>query len=146
MSDEPRPPIDPDRTLGPLLGFEILTSGAEAATGRFEVTDRVRQPMGIVHGGAYAAMAEGLASLATFDAVYPEGKMAVGLSNNTSFLRPVSAGVVHASARAIHRGRTTWVWEVEFTDDAGRACAATRVTMAVRDLPEGPSRSAGTGS
>ena len=50
----------------------------------------------------------------------------MGLSNLTSFLRPITAGTIHAEARAMHRGRTTWVWEVEITDDAGRLCVLTR--------------------
>ena len=61
-----------------------------------------------------------------------EGRAAVGLSNHTSFLRPVTEGTVHAVARPRHRGRTTWVWEVELTDDDGRLCALSRVTIAVR--------------
>ena len=56
----------------------------------------------------------------------------MGLSNQTSFLRPVTEGSINAVARARHRGRTTWVWEVELTDDDGRLCALTRVTVAVR--------------
>ena len=58
----------------------------------------------------------------------------MGLSNNTSFLRPVQTGsTVHADARALHRGRTTWLWDVEMRDDAGKLCATSRVTIAVRD-------------
>ena len=98
------------------------------------MTDSVRQPMGIVHGGAYAAMAETLASSTTYVHVQPES-IAVGLSNSTSFLRPVSEGTVHAEARRRHRGRTTWVWDVDFTDDQGRLCASSRVTMAIRPTP-----------
>ena len=59
----------------------------------------------------------------------------MGLSNLTSFLRPITAGRIHAEARAQHRGRTTWVWDVQITDDAGRLCAMTRMTIAVRDAP-----------
>jgi 1,4-dihydroxy-2-naphthoyl-CoA hydrolase len=64
--------------------------------------------------------------------VMPDGNTAQGLSNQTSFLRPILAGTIHARAIRRHRGRTTWVWEVEFTDDAGRLCALTRMTIAVR--------------
>jgi uncharacterized protein (TIGR00369 family) len=88
-----------------------------------------------VHGGVYAALAESLCSAATYQAVFEDGKVAVGLSNHTSFLRPVTEGTVHADARRRHGGRTTWVWEVEFTDDAGKLCALSRVTMAVRPAP-----------
>ena len=122
-------------TLDGALGFEILEAGEERALGRFEVTDSVRQPMGIVHGGAYAAMAETLASATTWMHVQAEGNMAMGQSNHTSFLRPVMSGTVHAEGRRRHRGRTSWVWEVDFTDDDGRLCAMSRVTMAVRPAP-----------
>jgi len=114
------------------IGFEHLDADGERAHGRFAVTDNVRQPYGIVHGGAYAAAAESLASTATNLAVAEDEMFAMGQSNHTSFLRPVSAGTVHAEATARHRGRTTWVWEVEFTDDEGRLCALSRVTTAVR--------------
>ena len=57
----------------------------------------------------------------------------MGLANATSFLRPILEGTVHAEARARHRGRTTWLWDVEITDDEGRLCAVTRMTIAVRE-------------
>jgi 1,4-dihydroxy-2-naphthoyl-CoA hydrolase len=97
------------------------------------VTDAVRQRVGLVHGGAYAALAEMLASEATVAQVLDEGMIGVGLSNDSKFLRPVSAGTVTATATRLHRGRTTWVWDVTFTDDEGRVCAASRVTIAVRE-------------
>jgi 1,4-dihydroxy-2-naphthoyl-CoA hydrolase len=121
-----------ERTLDGTLGFEALELGDELARGRVKVEDRIKQPLGLVHGGVYAALAESLCSAATFQAVAPGGMVAVGLSNHTSFLRPVTDGTVHAEARRRHAGRTTWVWEVEFADDDGRLCALTRVTMAVR--------------
>ena len=117
------------------LGFELLALERDRASGRFEVTEAVQQPMGIVHGGAYAALAETIASGATYLAVAEDGQVAMGQANDTSFLRPVSEGTVHAEARPRHRGRTTWVWDVEFTDDEGRLCALTRVTIAVRPRP-----------
>ena len=128
----PITPIPLSDTLGGVLGFEILELGEEAARGRIPITDRVKQPMGLVHGGAYAAHAEELCSAATFRAVHPEGMTAMGLSNHTSYLRPARGEAVDAVARCRHRGRTTWVWEVDFTDAEGRLCAVTRVTMAVR--------------
>ena len=63
------------------------------------------------------------------------GRRALGLANNTSFLRPVSGGTIHGLATRRHRGRTTWVWDVDMTDDEGRLCATSRVTIAVRPLP-----------
>jgi 1,4-dihydroxy-2-naphthoyl-CoA hydrolase len=117
------------------LGFEVTELGDELARGRFAVTDSVRQPGGPVHGGAYATMAETLASAATGAAVADTGEIAVGQSNHTDFLRPAWEGSVHAEARRRHRGRTTWVWEVDFTDEAGRLCAISRITVAVRPAP-----------
>ena len=114
------------------LGMELLENEGDVARGRFEVTDRVRQPYGIVHGGAYATLSESVCSHATYAAVAPEGKRAFGMTNDTSFLRPVSEGTVTAEARVRHRGKTTWVWEVDFTDDEGRLCALSRLTIAVR--------------
>jgi uncharacterized protein (TIGR00369 family) len=122
-------------TLDDVLGFELLEAGAEGGRGRFPVETRVCQPFGLVHGGAYAAMAETLASAATHMVVSEEGKIAVGQSNSTTFLRPVTEGTVHVAGRPIHRGRTTWIWDVEFADDEGRLCATSRVTMAVREQP-----------
>jgi len=102
-------------------------------TARLRVVPGVCQPMGIVHGGVYAAIAESLASMGTADAVIALGKVPLGMSNNTSFLRPVSEGYVNARAEAFHRGRTSWVWDVEMRNDDGKLCATSRVTIAVRD-------------
>lgn len=132
MPAEPPPAVPFERTLDGTLGFETLEVTAELARGRFPVEDRVKQPFGLVHGGVLAAIAESLCSQATFMAVAGDGMSAQGLSNHTSFLRPILSGTAHAEARRRHRGRTTWVWEVEVTDDEGRVCALSRVTMAVR--------------
>ena len=121
-----------ERTFDALYGLEVLEIGAERARGRVAVRDEVRQPFGLVHGGVYASIAESLTSLATHGAVQADGLTAQGLSNQTSFLRPILEGTVHAEARRRHRGRTTWVWEVDITDDQGRHCALVRMTIAVR--------------
>lgn len=119
-------------TLDETLAFELTDLGAERAQAQLTVDDRHRQPLGLVHGGVYAALAESLASVATAAAVAADGLIALGLSNATNFLRPVAHGVVRADAERIHRGRTTWVWDVRFTDEEGRLCATSRVTVAVR--------------
>ncbi len=92
------------------------------------------QPMGLVHGGVFASIAESLSSAATVVGVIPDGNSAQGLSNQTSFLRPILSGTIHAVARRRHKGRTTWVWEVEISDDEDRLCALVRMTIAVRPL------------
>jgi uncharacterized protein (TIGR00369 family) len=118
-----------------LYGLQVLSATGDGASGRVEVSDEVRQPMGLVHGGLYAAMAESLATLGT-DAAVGEGRVAVGYSSQTSFLRPITKGAVHAAGRPRHRGRSTWVWEFDVSDDDGRPCALVRMTVAVRDAAE----------
>ena len=126
-------PIVPyEETFDALYGLEFVEVTEERVKGRVPVRDAVKQPMGLVHGGLYAAMAESLTSVATSLAVREEGNFAVGLANQTSFLRPITEGTVHATAIRRHRGRTTWMWDVEITDDQGRLCAVTRMTIAVR--------------
>jgi uncharacterized protein (TIGR00369 family) len=115
-----------------LYGLELTELTDDVASGRVLVRDELKQPLGLVHGGVYASIAESLASLGTGIAVAAEGKTVTGLSNQTSFLRPVTDGAIHARAIPRHRGRTTWVWEVEMTDDEGRLCVLTRMTIAVR--------------
>lgn len=118
-------------------GLEVLSFSDTEVTGRVAVRPEVKQPAGLVHGGVYASIAESLTSMATHVGVAGDGQMAMGLSNSTSFLRPVTEGTVHARAARLHRGRTTWVWDVTFTDDQGRVCAVTRMTIAVRPMPSG---------
>jgi 1,4-dihydroxy-2-naphthoyl-CoA hydrolase len=117
-----------------LYGLEILSASDVEVRARVVVEDHHRQPAGLVHGGVFASMAETMASFATHTAVTPDGMGAQGLSNQTSFLRPITAGTIHAIARRRHRGRTTWVWEVDISDDQDRVCALVRMTIAVRPL------------
>lgn len=121
--------------LSDLIGVEYLEFDGDRVRGRFEVTRDVMQPFGIVHGGALATLAESLCSRATFEQVASDGMVAMGQSNNASFLRPISSGHVNAEAVARHRGRTTWIWDCELTDDDGRLCALVRMTIAVRPNP-----------
>ncbi len=119
-----------------LYGLELLEVSDEQARARVQVRDELKQPFGLVHGGVYASLAESITSLVTGMAVLSDGAVSMGLSNSTSFLRPITAGAVHAHATRLHRGRTTWVWDVRFSDDAGKLCAVTRMTIAVRPLPD----------
>jgi 1,4-dihydroxy-2-naphthoyl-CoA hydrolase len=115
-----------------LYGLELLDYSETEARAQVKVRDELRQPAGLVHGGVFASIAEALASMATWVAVHEDGKAAMGLSNQTSFVRPIVAGTIHAVARRRHRGRTTWIWEVDITDDEDRLCALVRMTIAVR--------------
>jgi 1,4-dihydroxy-2-naphthoyl-CoA hydrolase len=116
-----------------LFGLEILTVSEDEVTARVPVRDELKQVAGLVHGGVYASIAESIASIATWYAVQADGRSALGLSNQTSFLRPILDGTIHAVARRRHRGRTTWVWDVEISDDEQRLCALVRMTIAVRE-------------
>jgi uncharacterized protein (TIGR00369 family) len=132
----------PDLTLpaggfDALYGLELLEVTDELVLARVAVQDKIKQPFGLVHGGVLASIAETLASLGTAVEVMPAGMAAVGLSNNTSFMRPITEGTIHARASRRHRGRTTWIWDVEVSDDGGRLCALTRMTIAVRPVAGG---------
>jgi uncharacterized protein (TIGR00369 family) len=117
------------------LGTEWLSLEPDDARARVAMRDELRQPYGLLHGGVYSSLVESLCSYATAVAVYEEGNIAVGQSIEVSFLRPVTAG--HAEVRAVarHRGRSTWVWQVEVLDDDERLCAVAKMTMAVRPAP-----------
>ena len=118
--------------FGTLIGVELADLGPDEARASIAVAEHHRQPQGVVHGGVYAALAETVASAATAAAVRDEGKVAFGMSNNATFLRPITEGRLQAVARPRQRGRTTWVWDVEISDDAGETCALARITIAVR--------------
>jgi uncharacterized protein (TIGR00369 family) len=115
-----------------LYGLEIVSISDEEVVATVPVRDEILQPAGLVHGGVFASMAESMTSIATWLAVHESGRSAMGQSNQTSFLRPITSGTIHATGRRRHRGKTTWVWEVDITDDEGRLCALVRMTVAVR--------------
>lgn len=126
-----------------LYGQTLLELGAERAVSEVTVGPQHLQPTGLVHGGVYAAIAESIASLGTNVHTLNHGRVGVGLSNHTSFLRPIKDGKIHAVATRQHAGRTTWVWEVQMRDDQERLAAISRVTVAVRDV-DGASSTATT--
>ncbi len=109
-------------------GLELDEATDELVRGHVPVVEHVLQPVGLVHGGVHASIAEALASVGTNVGVMPEGEIGLGMSNNSTFLRSIREGTIHATARRIHRGRTTWVWDVDLRDDDGRLCAVSRVT------------------
>jgi len=120
-------------TLDKTLGIEVEPGDGDVWRGGFEVTEAVRQPYGIVHGGAFLTLAETITSAGTWLGVKDDGKLALGQEINATLMRPISEGRVHGTATVRRRGRTAWVWDVEITDDEGRLCALVRATIAVRD-------------
>jgi len=135
-STDPQSPLEiPEEHFDATLGLQVISATPELVTARVPVEQKIRQPFGIVHGGVYCSIAEAVASIGTWLGVRDDGKIAMGLANQTSFLRPISDGSIHASAKPCHTGRTTWVWDVEMRDDEERLVAVSRMTIAVRDLP-----------
>jgi len=114
------------------IGTEWTDLDPDAARARIKIEAHHLQPFQVVHGGVYAALAESLCSAATYEAVRENDEVAVGMANNTTFLRPIAEGHLNARARVRQRGRTTWIWDVEISDDEDRVCALVRMTIAVR--------------
>jgi 1,4-dihydroxy-2-naphthoyl-CoA hydrolase len=116
------------------LGIEFLEVGDDFLSARVPVNRQTCQPMGLLHGGVSVVLAETLGSIG---AVYscPEGYGAVGLDINANHLRAVRDGWVTATARPVHIGRTTQVWQIDMVDDAGKPTCVSRITMAVIKLP-----------
>ncbi len=133
MAEEQRPVV-----FDKLYGLELLETTPDRVRAQVPVTPEVMQPFGIVHGGVFCAIGETLASIGTYLGVKDAGNISIGQSNHTNFLRPVSKGTIHAEATPRHRGRTTWIWDVEMTNDDGALCAIARLTIAVRPQPQLP--------
>lgn len=116
-----------------LYGLDVTDCSADSVRARVAIRDELKQSAGMVHGGVLSGLAEALAARGTAAEVGSEGKVAVGLATHVTSLHDISDGTIHAVAIRRHRGRTTWVWEVEISDDQERRCATARVTIAVRD-------------
>ena len=118
------------KTADEHLGIEFLEVGDDYLVGRVPVDERTRQPYGLLHGGVSVVLAETLGSCgAAFSC--PPGYRAVGLDINANHLRGVTSGWVTGTARPIHRGHTTHVWQIELRDDAGNMTCISRITMAI---------------
>jgi uncharacterized protein (TIGR00369 family) len=122
---------------GAAIGLAYQEVGEELVRASVPVTPIVQQPAGLVHGGILSLIAESMTSYATAQAVLGGGNVPVGQSNSATFLRPITDGTIHATARRRHGGRTTWIWDVEITDDSERLCALIRMTIAVRPVQTG---------
>lgn len=118
------------RTLMQALDIRITEIGDDYLRGTMPVDDRTRQPYGILHGGASVALAETLGSTAAM-LCCEDGRATVGLDINANHLRAVRDGVVTGTARPIHVGRSTQVWEIRIENEAGELVCIARLTMAV---------------
>jgi uncharacterized protein (TIGR00369 family) len=131
----PEPAIALERTFEGFLDLEWLELESEFVHVQFRVRDNLKQPLGLLHGGVYAGVAETIASIATVANVWRDGFIGAGLSNYASFLRPVTDGVVDVSARLRGHDDREWTWGHEFRDERENLCALVDVTIAVRPAP-----------
>ena len=121
-------------TLVASLGIEFTALGEDFIEARMPVDERTMQPMGLLHGGASAALAETLGGAGAYLSV-AEGTVCVGLEINANHLRPVGRGWVVGRATCLHIGKTTQVWQVLIHDPAGNLICVSRQTVAVRPAP-----------
>jgi 1,4-dihydroxy-2-naphthoyl-CoA hydrolase len=120
------------RGLADTLGIELIELSPKRVIATMIVDQRTRQPFGILHGGASAALAETVASLGATANVDRDEFVAVGLEINANHLRAKSDGVVTATATPIHIGRTTHVWDIRIVDEQDRPVCVSRCTLAIR--------------
>lgn len=111
------------------MGIVILTATADEVSCEWEVSEKHHQGYGIVHGGVHCGVIETLASVGAAVVAHPRGQRVVGLENNTSFIRAVRSGKLHALARPVTRGRSSQVWEVWIRDEKEQLVAQGRVRL-----------------
>jgi 1,4-dihydroxy-2-naphthoyl-CoA hydrolase len=118
-------------TMMEALGIRITAVGDDWLAGSMPVDQRTHQPYGLLHGGASVALAETLGSTAAMLTLDPEKELAVGLDINANHIRGVRSGTVTGTAKALHIGRTTQVWEIRIENEEGALVCISRITMAV---------------
>jgi 1,4-dihydroxy-2-naphthoyl-CoA hydrolase len=121
-------------TLGSHIGIRITEIGDDYLRGTMPVDERTRQPFGRLHGGASVALAEELGSFASNLCLDTSREVAVGLEINANHLRGARDGIVTGTARPLHLGRTSHVWEIRIEDDKQRLVCIARLTIAVIPL------------
>ncbi len=131
-------------TLVSHLGIEIMESGPDFLQGRMPVDKRTHQPFGLLHGGASVVLAETLASIGSAAVIDLRKNLCVGIEINANHLRGVKSGWVTGTARPLHLGRTTHVWDIRIVDEADKPVCISRCTIAIIDNParDAPARKA----
>ncbi|MDQ3243915.1 MAG: hotdog fold thioesterase [Gemmatimonadota bacterium] len=130
-----------DRGLAKLLGIKLTELTPERVVATMPVDERTRQPYGLLHGGASAALAETVASIGALMNVDRDSEAAVGIELNANHLRAKTDGTVTATATPLHRGRTTQVWEIRIEDETAQLVCVSRCTLAVVSRRARPSDS-----
>jgi len=118
-------------TMMQAIGIRISEIGDDYVRGTMPVDARTHQPYGLLHGGASVALAETLGSFAAMLTLDPAVEAAVGLDINANHVRGVKSGTVIGTARALHLGRSTQVWEIRIEDERAKLVCIARLTMAV---------------
>ncbi|MBD8007517.1 hotdog fold thioesterase [Bacillus norwichensis] len=117
------------------LGIELVEIGEGRVVATMPVDERTRQPYGYLHGGASVALAETAASVGTAALIDLKKEVCFGLEINANHVRPKKDGLVTATAEAVHRGKTTMVWDIRIRDEKDRLICISRCTVAV--VPKG---------
>lgn len=116
-----------------VLDIVFTEIGEESLTATMPVDHRTIQPFGILHGGVSCVLGETLGSVAAWMCIDPEKQKAVGLEIHAHHLRPVSSGKVTGICKALHRGRTMHLWQIDTFDDNGKMNCTMRISVAIRD-------------
>jgi 1,4-dihydroxy-2-naphthoyl-CoA hydrolase len=137
-------PIDLERingwsrgTMMETLDIRFTAFGDDWLRGTMPVDHRTQQPFGLLHGGASVVLAETLGSSASLLTLDVDKEIAVGLDINANHVRGVRSGIVTGTAKAVHLGRTTQVWEIRIEEENGKLVCLSRLTMAVVPSPGG---------
>lgn len=120
-------------TMAESIGIEFTTVGPDFIEARMPVDARTHQPFGLLHGGASVALAETLGSVAATCCVDQSRQFCVGLEINANHIRGVRQGFVRGTARPVHVGKKTQVWEIRIIDDRDELVCISRITLAVLD-------------
>lgn len=120
-------------TMADFLGMEFTEIGPDYLRMIMPVNERTRQPYGLLHGGASAALAETIGSVASALIIDPEKQFCVGLDINANHIRGMKEGYVHAVAKPLHLGATTHVWDIKICDEHNKLVCISRLTVAIRD-------------
>jgi len=120
-------------TLVEHLGIEFVELGQDFIRAKMPVDGRTRQPMGLLHGGASVALAETLGSVAANCCIDNKIQACVGLEINANHIKSVRDGFVVGTARPIHIGKRTHVWEIKIENESGDLVCISRITMAIID-------------
>ena len=123
-----------DKSMSTHLGIEIVEVGDDFISARMPVNEKTTQPYGILHGGASCVLAETLGSIGGAFCVDMHTQIVVGLEINANHLRPAKSGYVTGTARPIHIGRTTHVWDIKITNEKGDMVCVSRLTLAVKNI------------